>query len=146
LTIISKRTAKTINKHRETFGKHERLCSRKVISGLFENGNSFYSPFFRVLWKPAGSDSGSPAQLMISVAKRSFRLAVTRNLIKRRIREIYRRKKEFLYETLRSKNMQIALILIYTHDTVAEYRELEEQVESVLNKLIRELNKAESKC
>lgn len=122
------------------------MCSRKVISGLFEDGNSFYSPFFRVLWKPVQSDSPSPAQVMISVAKRSFRLAVTRNLIRRRIREIYRKKKETLYEALRSKNMKIAIILIYTHEAVAEYRELEEQVETVLNKLIRELNRPDTKC
>ena len=53
-----------------------------------------------------------PAQIAFSVSKRGFRLAVTRNLIKRRMREAYRKNKYLLYEFLASENKQIVLIVI----------------------------------
>ena len=40
-----------MNTIRETFKKSERLCSRKIITKLFENGNIFYNSLFKVVWK-----------------------------------------------------------------------------------------------
>ena len=53
----------------------------------------------------------SPAQVAFSVSKRGFRLAVTRNLIKRRMREAYRKNKYILYEYLASENIRLFLLL-----------------------------------
>ena len=82
-----------MNTRRETFEKSERLCSTKIISGLFENGNIFYTPLFKVVWSISPVIIPYPAQIAFSVSKRGFRLAVTRNLIKRRMREAYRKNK-----------------------------------------------------
>ena len=52
-----------------------------------------------------------PAQVAFSVSKRGFRLAVTRNLIKRRMREAYRKNKYLLYEYLAQKTGRLFLLL-----------------------------------
>jgi len=39
-----------MNTTRETFEKSERLCSTKIISGLFDSGKVYYTPLFKIVW------------------------------------------------------------------------------------------------
>jgi len=125
-----------MNTTRETFDKSERLCSTKIISGLFENGNIFYNSLFKVVWRKSPVILPSPAQVAFSVSKRGFKLAVIRNLIKRRIREAYRKNKKILYEHLSSENIQIAFIVILRGNTIPDYMTVEKSIKEVINKLI----------
>jgi ribonuclease P protein component len=125
-----------MNTTRETFDKSERLCSTKVISGLFETGNVFYNSLFKVVWGKSPVVLPSPAQVAFSVSKRGFKLAVTRNLIKRRMREAYRKNKKVLYEHLASQNNQIAFVVILRGNTIPDYLTIEESIKEVINKLI----------
>ncbi len=43
-----------MNTIRETFDKSERLCSRKIIETLFENGNIFHNSLLKVVWSKVG--------------------------------------------------------------------------------------------
>jgi ribonuclease P protein component len=123
-------------KIRETFDKFERLCSTKIIAGLFESGNSFYTSLFKVVWVKSPVELPGPAQVAFSVSKKGFRLAVTRNLIKRRMREAYRKNKSTLYEHLTSENIQIAFIVILRGNTVPDYLTIEKFMKEIINKLI----------
>jgi ribonuclease P protein component len=128
---------------RETFDKSERLCSTKIISGLFENGNIFHTSLFKVVWCKSPVVLPYPAQIALSVSKRGFRLAVTRNLVKRRMREAYRKNKYLLYEFLSAENKQIVLIVIIRGNKVPDFMTIEKSIIEMLNRLtgqIREKN------
>jgi len=125
-----------MNTIRETFNKSERLCSTKVIAGLFESGNIFYTSLFKVVWGRSLVSLPGPAQVAFSVSKKGFRLAVTRNLIKRRMREAYRKNKKTLYEHLSSENIQIAFVVILKGNAVPDYLTIEKSMKEMINKLI----------
>ena len=107
---------------RQTFSRNERLCRTRLIEELFENGNAFYTSVFKVLWAIPDSSIPSPAQVAVSVPKRGFRHATDRNLLKRRIRESYRRRKHRLYSFLQEEGITITFILIYRSSKITDYR------------------------
>jgi len=123
----------------ETFDKSERLCSTKIITGLFENGNVFNTRLFKVVWNISPVDIPFPAQIAFSVTKRGFRLAVARNLIKRRIREAYRKNKYILYEDLDKSGQKIVLMLILKGGIIPDYQTVEKSIIEVLGRLISQV-------
>jgi ribonuclease P protein component len=135
-----------MNTKRETFDKSERLCSKKIISGLFENGNVFYSNIFKVVWAISPVALSVPAQIMFSTSKRGFKLAVTRNLIKRRMREAYRKNKYILYEQLTSRNIQLVFVVMIIGNVVPDYQVIEKSMKEIINILIFKIKKNGEIC
>ena len=121
---------------KETFDKSERLCSRKTLAMLFETGSIFHNALFKVVWDKVLLPDQGPAQVAFSVSKRGFRLAVTRNLIKRRMREAYRKNKSLLYSHLLTQNIQIVFIVIIKGNSVPDYLTIEKSIRDIINKLI----------
>lgn len=74
--------------------KHERLYLRSDINSLFRHGRYIFGGGFKCCYR---QDNGKSCnRIMISVPKRLFKRAVKRNLLKRRIREAYRKNKILL--------------------------------------------------
>jgi ribonuclease P protein component len=121
---------------RETFQKSERLCSRKIITGLFDTGNTLYTSFFKVIWIQYPLKDRVASQVTFSVTKRSFPHAVSRNLLKRRMREAYRKNKQIFYDFLSSEKLQIAFIIIYRENKILDYSEIAGAMHEMLEKLI----------
>ena len=98
----------------ETLPKSERLCGLTAVGTLFEHGKGLSVGCLRVKYLPREDSPEEPARIVVSVPKRSFKRAVKRNLLKRRIRESYRRQKSIL-------PAGVDVLFIYTLPTVLPY-------------------------
>ncbi|PKQ63519.1 ribonuclease P protein component [Labilibaculum filiforme] len=125
-------------KNRFTFKKEERLTHKILIGKLFSEGKGFICYPFRIVWKEAKLNSEFPAQVAITVSKRSFKKAVTRNLLKRRIREIYRLTKREFYQELEHKGIQIAFMVVYLPKTILTTSEMEHKLVKALKRIPKE--------
>ncbi|MDY3945588.1 MAG: ribonuclease P protein component, partial [Prevotella sp.] len=94
--------------------KSERINSKKLIDRLFKGGGAKSMSAFplRVVFMTEDGDAHEPfAQMMVSVPKRFFKRAVKRNLVKRLVREAYRRNKQVLIDTLQTVEQRKTLSL-----------------------------------
>ena len=68
-----------------TLGKSERICSKNTVDALFRGGHSHSLSAFplRVVYKVVESQGDVPCQMLVSVPKKCFKLAVKRNRVKR---------------------------------------------------------------
>ena len=100
--------------HENSFPLKEHLKSKKVIENLYANGASVTAYPLRAVFIEVPAESQEPAAIiLISVAKRRFRKAVDRNLVKRRIREAYRLNKKEFIATLAADNKKLAIAILY---------------------------------
>ena len=98
--------------------KAERLCSKKLIEELFAKGSSVYLYPFRLqfLPRPAQADGAAQVgypQILFSISKRNFRRANRRNLIRRRLREIYRLHKHQLLVGTPPHQLPLCFAVLY---------------------------------
>lgn len=120
---------------RFTLKKEERLCNKTVLDRLFQEGDSVFVYPFKFIYLPFVFDSENSVQVVFSVPKRSFKHAVKRNLIRRRMREAYRLHKHKLYEGLKQKDIKIALMIIYVDKEIKDYAKIEKGILKGLKKL-----------
>jgi ribonuclease P protein component len=120
-----------------SFHKGEHLCSKKVIDKLFLEGKSIFTFPVKIVYLENKLPSNYLVQAAFTVGKRNFKRAVQRNLIKRRMREVYRLNKNKFYDELGEK--QIAVFFIFTGKTIPEYRQIEISMKKGIKKLLSEL-------
>ena len=124
-----------------TFKKEERLCSKKSLDLLFKNGSSFLVYPFRITYLFVDELHQHPAQVVINVAKKRYKRAVDRNLIKRRTREAYRLQKELLlYSHLKPHTELLLLSLQFIGKEKYEYDFLEKKLALAFKKLISQIS------
>lgn len=113
---------------RHTLPKTERLCGKTAVSELLAKGKHGSVSGLRYLCL---SDNGSDTdRIMISVSKKLFKRAVKRNLLKRRIRESWRRQKHML-----SLDMHVDILFIYPSKEIRSYEEIYDSVGRVIENL-----------
>ncbi|WP_437921996.1 ribonuclease P protein component [Sphingobacterium sp. LRF_L2] len=120
-----------------TFTKEERLCSKRLIDGLFHNGSSFVMYPYRIVFlKPDGQQREQlPVQCIMSVSKRRFKKAVDRNYVKRRMRESFRLQKAELYEFLQLHSLTLLVAFQYVGKEKVPYDQMYKRIGAVLVKL-----------
>ena len=121
------------------FPKKQKLCSEKVIARLFANGKSISENPFRAVWVFEENNDNVFVKALIVVSKKKLALAVDRNVVKRRIQEAYRIQKKKLEVFLESNNQQLNLAIIYQQQKILDYKTLEEKINLLLARLIKEL-------
>ena len=142
----------------ETLPKSERLSGLTAVSALFERGKGLSSGCLRCKYilrpqDPASAllapeenyfsgqcpknqfSSGNAipthadaSRIVVSVPKRLFKRAVKRNLLKRRIREAYRRQKGLI-------SAPVDILFIYTAPEVLPYEVIYADMTAILQKI-----------
>lgn len=114
-----------------TFGKNEKLKSRKAFDELFSDGKTFVSHPIRFVYKVKPKEDYD-IRVGVSVSKKKFKHAVDRNLLKRRAKEAYRLNKLTI---LPSPDYSIDLVMIYTSSKPQSFEVIEKSVNVLLEKL-----------
>ncbi len=114
---------------RNTLPKKERLCGKTAVSKLLAKGRHGSVPGLRYLCL-YGNDA-EVSRMMVSVPKKSFKRAVKRNLLKRRIRESWRRQKHLL-----AVEGNLDILFMYSVKEVLSY----EEIYAAVGQIIEDLN------
>ena len=121
------------------FSKTQKLCSEELINRLFERGNSITESPFRLVWLLESNNDNVYIKTLISVSKKRLKLAKDRNLIKRRVREVFRLNCIDLKDHLQSKKLQLNLGIIYNQDKIFDSSFIEKKINLLLTRLITQL-------
>ena len=113
---------------RNTLPKSERLCGKTAISKLLAKGKHGSVPGLRYLCLH-GTDA-EVNRMMVSVPKKSFKRAVKRNLLKRRIRESWRKQKHML-----AVEGKLDILFMYAVKEVLSYDEIYAAVGQIIGNL-----------
>ena len=126
-----------MNMHKNTFPLKEHLKSKRVIDRLYAEGTSVTAfPLRAVFIEQQPEEQEPTAAVLINVAKRRFRHAVDRNLLKRRIREAYRTGKHGFIETLENNNRKIAVAIMYIDTKKSSTEFLSRKMDKLLQNII----------
>ncbi len=124
-----------------TLSKEERIYSKKMIEALFQGGQSHAMSAYplRVVYMSLDADADVPldgtsqpqpsAKILVSVPKRCFKRAVKRNLVKRQVREAYRRHKSLIADKA------VAIAFVWLDNKLHSSREVETKVVNLLKRM-----------
>lgn len=116
-----------------TFTKIERLCSKKAIDDLFANGKGKTQFPIKLIYKLSEFESPFPVRAMFVVPKKKHKRANKRNIIKRRMREVYRLHKQPLYDSVKTQKLDIMFICLTPEEL--SYQDIEKSMLSLMNAL-----------
>ena len=122
----------------QTLRKTEIINHKKKIDQLFKSGNRFIIDEFQLVYLTSNSNDNW-FNILISVPKKKIKLACARNLLKRRIKEVIRRKKEKYILKLKDKKKQLKIAFIYNSEKVITYKDIEEKINLILLRLLKKI-------
>lgn len=118
----------------DTLPKKERLCGKKGIDSLLAKGRHGSAGPIRYIYSAQNGEEFS--RILISVPKKLFKRAVKRNLLKRRIRESWRKLKHGL-----SDAAGIDILFMYSTKEVLTYQEIHSHIEAIVSKISGNIHK-----
>ena len=118
---------------RFTFNKKEKLKSKKLIDRLFNEGLSVSVYPLRLMYLQTTFDDKAPFKTSVSVSKRNFKKAVSRNYIKRLLREVYRLNKPSYFNNITT---QYAFMILY----IGKEKPTQTQIETKMKHLFEKFS------
>ena len=117
----------------------QRLKSEKQIQHLFWKGKSLFVYPVKVQYfrQNAGEGEKGGLQFGVSVSKKHFKKAVTRNLLKRRMREAFRQQKEELETALMASSVKITLMFLFVAKEELSYDVIQEAIHQIVKRLVK---------
>ena len=109
-----------------TLPKKERLCGKKSIENLLARGRHGSAGAIRSIFSEGNGEEFN--RILVSVPKKLFKRAVKRNLLKRRIRESWRKQKNSL-------DPGKDILFIYSTKEMLTYQEIYSLVGTVISKI-----------
>ncbi len=109
-----------------TLGKQKRLKSRKQLENLFLKGKKIKKGAITAIYQLEISKNPG-FQIAVSVPKKRFKKATDRNLLKRRIRESFRRNQNRL-----DARLSLKVMFIYTQNEISAYPNIEKSMLDLL--------------
>ena len=109
------------------FPKKQQLAQREAIAALASRGKVLFKYPIKAYWLPT-EDVGCP-RYVFSVPKKSFKRAVKRNLLKRRLREAVR-----LNQAGCLGDFAADYLLVYVAKDICDYAVIEAAVSDILSK------------
>ena len=117
------------------YTKNEKLKSKKDIEHLFKKGKSINAFPIRVIYVKKNDPKGISINAGVTVSKKNIKLAVKRNLIKRRIREAYRLSNSKLKGYLKENDLELNLMFIYSSKEILPYSQIDDKIKVLLTRL-----------
>jgi len=117
------------------YTKNEKLKSKKDIEHLFKKGKSINAFPIRVIYVKKNDPKGISINAGVTVSKKNIKLAVKRNLIKRRIREAYRLSNSQLKGYLKENDLELNLMFIYSSKEILPYSQIDDKIKVLLTRL-----------
>jgi ribonuclease P protein component len=128
-----------------SFGKEEKLKSRKLINQVFAEGKAVSVTPLRLVYIQPTTEMDVPVKVGVTVSSRNFKKAVDRNRIKRLLREAYRLNKTELIDQSTKTGKQLAAFIIYTDKVLPEFSLINQKMQVILAKLIKATSETASK-
>ena len=119
-----------------TYGKSERLKSRKRIDAIFKTGQRVTMHPLLFIYRRHGDLPQPALQAGVGVRSKQFRKAVDRNRIKRMIREAYRQQKAPLRDKVLQGRNSLDLFIIYTGQTMPLFEDIYARSGEALRKIL----------
>lgn len=120
-----------------SFGKREKLKSKKLIELLFQEGKQLKVFPLKLLYFKLNNEFDCKIQTAFSVPKRNFKRAVDRNHLKRLMRESYRLEKSELFQLV---DTPYAFMIIFMGKDKASYHIIKIKMQQLLHKFKLELD------
>lgn len=126
----------------QSLGKEERVKSKTTIDKLFKEGKSIFVHPLKFIYVIQEKKNSSDESYVfgVTIPKRLHKKAVTRNLLKRRVREAYRKNKPELTISTLTENQQCVFMYIHVDKQVSESKSIEKSIGRINKKLEQALS------